>query len=196
MENIIPQVSALLETTHFLNSCSFLSLCSGLRLREIADRHPASSNSSSNVSGSSDAPGNSSSSASPPHTSSEPKSTDSNSLKAGAIAGIAVGAAVAFCVSAAGITYLFRRRTTSQKPDVSRESENMVEAERPLELQGQWVQELEQPVSSVEVHGHDIQELEHAASLVEVHGQAVQELEHPGFSAEMEGHQHSRRNRV
>ena len=185
MNNIIPQVSALLETTNFSNSCSFLSLYSGLRLPEIADCHPASNNSSSNASGSSEAPVNSSSSASAAHTSSEPNSTDSNSLKAGAIAGIAVGAAVAFSISAAGIAILFRRRTTSQIPKVSREWENMDEAGWPLELQGQWVPELEQPASSVEVHGHSIQELEHATSSVEVHGQGAQELDYPGFPAEM-----------
>lgn len=192
MHNLTPQVSALLKTTHFLNSCSFLSLYSGLRLWEIADCHPASSNSSSNVSGSSSAPVNSSSSASEPHNSSEPRPSDSNSLKAGAIAGIAVGAAVAFCVSAAGIAYLFRRRTTSQKPDMSKGWEEIDEAGRTIELQGQPVHELEQSASSVEVHGQDIHELEHAALSVEVHGQGVQELEDPGFPAGKEGYQHSR----
>ena len=175
-------MSALLKTTHFLNSCSFLSLYSGLRLREIADCHPASSNSSSNVSGSSNAPVNSSSSASEPHNSSEPKPSDFNSLKAGAIVGIAVGAVVAFCVSATGIAYLFRRRTTSQKLDIS----------KGWELQGQPIHELEQSASSVEVYRQDIHELEHVALSVEVHRQGVQELEAPGFPAGKEGYQHSR----
>ena len=196
MNNIVPQVSALLETTHFLNSCSFLYLYFSLRLREIADCHPASNNSSSTASGSSEAPVNSSSSASAAHTSSGPKSTGSNSLKVRTIVGIAVGAAVAFCISAAAIAYLFRRRATSQKPDVSKGWAKVDEVGRRIELPGQCVHELQQPASSVQVHGHNIQELEHAKSSVEVHGQGVQELEHPGFPAEMQGHQRGRRDRI
>ena len=117
--------------------------------------------------------------------SANPKPSDSNSLKPGAIAGIAVGAAVALCVSAAGIAYLFRRRATSQTSGVSRGWNKVDEAGRTTELQGQWVHELEQPISSVEVHGHNIQEMEHATSSVQVHRQGAQELEHPGFPAEM-----------
>ena len=117
--------------------------------------------------------------------SANPKLPDTNRLKAGAIAGIAVGAAVALCVSAAAMAYFSRRRATPQRPDVSRGWAKVDEARRRIELQGQYVHELEQPASSVEVHGHNIQELEHATSSVEVHGQGVQELEHPGFPAEM-----------
>ena len=128
--------------------------------------------------------------------SAKPVPSDSNSLKAGAIAGIAVGAAVALCVSAAGIAYLFRRRATSQKPGLSKGWNKVDKAGRITELQGQWAHELEQPASSVEVHGHNFQESRNGASLVEVHGQDVQELEHPGFPAEMEGHQRGRRDGV
>ena len=130
---------------------------------------PASSNTSSHSPGSS----------STPLASASPVPSDSNSLKTGAIAGIAVGAAVALCVGAAGIVYLFRRRATSQKQDLSKGWNKADEAGRITEQQGQGVHELEQPASSVEVHGQDIKE-----------------LEHPGLPPEMEGHQRGRQDRV
>ena len=185
MDNLTPQVSALLKTTNFVNSCPFLFPYI-LGCEKVLTRRPASSHDSSTSSGSS----------STPVASANPKLPDSNSLKAGAIAGIVVGAAVALCVIAAGIAYLFRRRATSQKPDVSKGWAKVDEAGRRIELQGPWVHELQQPASSMEVHGHDIQELGHTIPSVEVHGQGIQELGHPGFPAEMEGHQRGRRDGI
>ena len=106
------------------------------------------------------------------------------------IAGIAVGAAVAVCATAAGITYLLRRRETSQKPAASKRWKYLDEAGEEVELQGRGrVQELEHEdlALPVEVQAQSIQELDNAAFPAEVQAQSIQELDNAAFPAEIQG---------
>lgn len=160
MNNLSPQVLALLQVTHFVNSCPFLSASSHIKLTGHADFYPASTNSSST----------SSSSSSIPSSSTTPRPSGSNGLKAGTIAGIAIGASAGLFGIVAAIMYLSRRRRAPQRSELASTT----------------------PTNEFKTHNknYGLHEMDGAGWAVELQAQSVQELDHPIPSVEMEANQH------
>ena len=157
--NLTPQVLALLENTHFTKSSPFLSLSSEPRLKRPADLYPAS------ISGSS----TSSSSFSTPTNSPTSRPPESNGLKAGHIAGIAVGGCAALLLIAISIGYLFRRRRASQKPGKAiPTSSNEYNEGTAVTIKQDGLAEMDGATRVGELQEHGIQELEHPVPAVEL----------------------------
>lgn len=163
MGTLTPQVSALVKVTHFVNSCTFLSLSSSIIFTGLADFYPASTNSSSASSGSSRT-----TSSSPTSRPSEP-----NGRKAGTIAGIAIGGSAALFAVVAAISYLYRKRRAPQRSGLAITPTNEF-----------------QDVTLVNNNSYWLQEMDGAGQSAELQAQSVQELDHPVPSVEMEAYQH------
>lgn len=151
-DTLTPQVSALLEVTHFANTTSTSS-------------SSASSDSSN------------------PTTS---RPSESNGLRPGAIAGIAVGSFAALLVIAAGIGYLVKKRTASQKSELARATSTKGYKEiTPFSFKNYELQEMDGYGRASELQEQGSQELQ---------GQGIQELEHPVPAVELQTYQHDRRD--
>ena len=133
----------------------------------LADFNSASTNGSSTSSNSSSKTTNSPA----------PRPSQSNGLKAGPIAGIAVGGCAALLIITISLGYLFKRRRTLQnsKMGVPKSSNEHNE------------------LSSLNIKQDGLMEMD-GARVGELQEQGIQELEHPMPAVELQAYQHHHRD--
>ncbi|CAF9942066.1 hypothetical protein IMSHALPRED_003185 [Imshaugia aleurites] len=139
INNLTPQVSALLNVTHFTSSTS-------------TNTSSTSSTTSSTPSG--------------PQTS---RLSASNGLKVGAVAGIAVGSSIAFFAIVTGIGYLFKRRRALKPSAMATTTPtNEYREIRPVFLNKSGWQEIDRAREVFELPAQSVQELQHPPPAVEL----------------------------
>ena len=148
-----------MQVTNFANGSPSLPLSSGFNELELADHYPASAPSSQPP----DQP------TPPPSDSPTSGPSQSHGLKAGAIAGIVVGCSAALAI-AAGIAFLFKRRTQNDRDVIQDGNPVLAKIEKLSETDGTQVGELDgQGQKPLEKDGTQVEELDEQ-------GQGIPEL--------------------